>query len=185
MPQCSCLYRTSFSYLYLHLSLYSLLSSGQHGSFLCCASMYCFKTLSWFLLPLLLLECSQSSAQHTSSAVTAVASSSSLSPSCLQSRAPTASSAAAIQSSIVSDDSISKACDTSTQQWITTSGTQKTYYALDSTYFFNISLASGVTGGPTDQECTNFFNTILSSCVMSQNFWGGWIVSSATNYSST
>ena len=147
--------------------------------------MYCFRTFSWPLLLLLLLESSQSSAQSTASAATTAASSSAIPPSCIQSRAPTASSAAAIQSSLASDATISKACDPSIQQWVSGSGTTQTYYALDSAYFFNISLAAGVTSRPASQDCANNFNAILSSCVVSRDYWGGWIVSNGMNYSST
>lgn len=168
----------------LHLSLCSLHFLVGAPSLLDSASMYCLRTLSWPLLLLLLLQSSQSSAQSTKSATTTAASSSAVPPSCIQSRSPTASSAAAIQSSIASDNTLSKACDAPTQQWVSVSSTTQIFYALDSSYFFNISLPAGVTSAPPSQDCTNNFNTILSSCVMSRNFWGGWIVSNGMNYSS-
>jgi len=155
--------------------------------------MYCFHSLAWSLTCLLPLQARGSNVQGSTIAATAsLQASSTANPICLQSRTSTDPVAAAIQSSITSDNSINKACDPSTQQIRVIPWTH-TFYALDSYYFFNSSLqelpsistpTSTPTSYPDSQNCILNFNAIFSSCVSSQNFWGGWIESNGLNYSS-
>ena len=117
------------------------------------------------------------------------------SPICLQPRSPTDPNAATFQSSAASNNSISKACNpsnrhTSTIPWA------HTFYALNSTYYFNTSLQnlpilstpnrvpSGASGVAGSQDCSNSFRAILSSCTTALTFWGGWMEKNGVNYTS-
>ena len=114
------------------------------------------------------------------------------SPTCIQPRSLTDPNEAALQSLVASNTSMSRVCNPknrheSTDPWA------HTFYALNNTYYFNISLQdkstlgtpnsvpSGVTVG---QDCSNSFRTILSSCTTAQTFWGGWIANNGVNYTS-
>ena len=155
--------------------------------------MYFIHSLAWSLTCLLALQARRSNAQGSTTASTAsLQESSTANPICFQSRSSTDSVPAAIQSSVTSDNSINKACDPSTQQ-ISVIPWTHTFYVLDSYLSFNISLQdlpsisapiSTPTSYPGNQNCILAFNAIVSSCVSSRNFSGGWIESNGLNYSS-
>ena len=104
------------------------------------------------------------------------------SPTCLQPRSTTDPTADKIQSVITSDDSITKACTPEQRVDVSTGS----YYALNKAYYFNVSLdvSGSLVNSPSLSDCSDSFKLLLSSCISSQDFWGGWIVSSGVNYTS-
>ena len=155
--------------------------------------MHFFHSIAWSLTCLLPLQARGSITQSSTTAATvSLQESSTANPICLQSRSSADPGAAAIQSSVTSDNSINKACDPSTQQ-ISVIPWTHTFCVLDNYLFFNISLQdlpsiSALTSTPTsysgNQNCILAVNAIVSSCVSSRNFSGGWIESNGQNYSS-
>ena len=155
--------------------------------------MYHYYPISWSLFWLCSLHSRKSYAQVSPApTTTAVEASPTASPTCLQPRAPTNPLAAAIQSSVASDNAVNKACDPSTQN-IGTLPWAHTFYTPTDYYFLNTSLqdlprvsipTNTPSSYPANQGCIQNLNAVFSSCVINQNFWGGWIESNGVNYSS-
>ena len=178
--------------------------------------MNSFQSSLWILIALSFLQVFQGSAQFSSSAfyinqtrlqsstnllqtsphdlpsTTSSQPSSTSSSICIQSHSPTDPNAAALQSSVASDNSISNACNPSTQN-VSTVPWAHTFFVFNNTYYFNTSLQdlrildtpnSAPNGVAGSQDCSNSFSAILSSCTTAQTFWGGWIVNNGVNYSS-
>ena len=126
------------------------------------------------------VQCQQS---LTSSAPSnSLPSSSTLAPSCLQSRSPSDPAATAINQAVKSDGSVGKACNAQSPQKDTAAS--RVYYALGNAYFFNHTVNS--TGSTlSNLSCQDAFGSIFTACVLDKNFWGGWIVTGGTNFSST
>ena len=109
-------------------------------------------------------------------------------PTCIQTRSPGDPLASDINAAIQADDTINKACDVSTQQTTTINEglLSVIYYGLDNQYFFNISHNVNFVSRPiaSPNLCPDTFQNIFSTCVLNQNFWGGWVMSDGTNRSS-
>ncbi|KAL8836757.1 MAG: hypothetical protein Q9170_002786 [Blastenia crenularia] len=108
-------------------------------------------------------------------------------PTCIQTRSPDDPQASDINSTVQDDDTISKACDVTTQQTTTLGLLSVIYYGLDNLYFFNISHNVNAVSRPVASPnlCPDTFNDIFSTCVINQNFWGGWVMDGGTNRSIT
>jgi len=141
-----------------------------------------FSILPWALIVLFLAKITPIGAQASAASNTT----------CSRLRTSEDPSAAAIRSSVAGDDAVRKACDPSTQQ-TRNAPWAHTFYTLNNHYFFNssrqgllnISMPSNIPSRvPGSQDCINAFNTILSSCVTSQNYLGGWTEKGAVNYTS-
>lgn len=108
---------------------------------------------------------------------------------CIQIRSLDSPLASDIDAAIQDDNSIDKACDVSTQQITTINDGSLSviYYGLDGSYFFNISHNANAVSQPVASPnlCPDTFQNIFNTCVMSQNFWGGWVMSGGTNRSIT
>lgn len=109
-------------------------------------------------------------------------------PTCVQTRSPDDPLASDIDAAIQDDNTISKACDVSTQRTTTINDGSLSviYYGLDGSYFFNITHNANTVSQPvvSPDLCPDTFKDIFSTCVMSQNSWGGWVMSGGTNRSS-
>ncbi|KAL8707115.1 MAG: hypothetical protein Q9220_007800, partial [cf. Caloplaca sp. 1 TL-2023] len=110
-------------------------------------------------------------------------------PTCIQTRGPDDPPASDINKAVQDDDSIRKACDVTTQETSTINNglLSVIYYALDSHYFFNTSHSTGIVNQQqaSPNLCPDTYKAIFSTCVMNQQFWGGWILKSGTNHSIT
>lgn len=134
------------------------------------------------------LQTSQKNSQSSTAPFSRVSSSSS--PVCLHPKSPTYPHAAALRWSFTSDDSIDKACNSRT--WHVSSVPRvHTFLAFNNSYYFNISLQDPpIISTPSsipsplygNQDCSNSFNAIFSSCVSAQGFWGGWVATNGINY---
>lgn len=109
-------------------------------------------------------------------------------PTCIQTRSSGHNLASDIWSLFKEDDTIRKACNVGTQSVTTIDNglVSVIYYGLDDTYFFNMSHSSlaGKAEVVSPSACSETFNSIVNTCVTSQNFWGGWVMNDATNHSS-
>ena len=114
----------------------------------------------------------------------AAASTPSTLPTCIQPRQTSDPPPTSI--SIALTSAIQNACDTTQQQTVTSSTSSLVYYKFGS-FFFNISNPiNGVDNQKLDpSSCSASFNSLVSACINAPKpwFWGGWIVSSGTNYS--
>ena len=157
------------------------------------STMYQSSSLTWSTIWLFSLQASSSSASSFATIATpSLQALSTASPICLQPRRSTDPVAATIQSSVIGDNSIAKACTSSTQQ-IGVIPSTHTFYTFDNSYYFNTSLqnlsSTGNSSGtpssyPGSQICVNNLNAIFSACVIGRNFWGGWTESHTVNYTS-
>ena len=109
-------------------------------------------------------------------------------PTCVQTRSPGGYSASDISSLITEDGTIGKACDIAKQSVTTIDEglVSLISYGLNAAYFFNMSHTSRDVNveAVSPSACSDTFSSIFSTCVKSQNFWGGWVSYDATNYSS-
>ncbi|KAL8721425.1 MAG: hypothetical protein Q9225_001900 [Loekoesia sp. 1 TL-2023] len=110
-------------------------------------------------------------------------------PTCIQTRFPGDPQASVINAATQDDDSINKACDISTQKTTTINNgfLSVIYYGLNDQYFFNISHNANTVSRPiaSPDLCPDTFKNIFSTCVVNQNFWGGWVMTDGTNRSIT
>lgn len=131
-----------------------------------------------------MLLVSLSSLAQSQNSTSGVASTASASPTCIQPRQPFDPPLTSI--SIALTGAIPTACDTTQQEVVTSSTLSLTYYKFGS-YFFNISHPINVVNSQQSEPsfCSASFNSLVSVCINAPNlgFWGGWIISSGTNYS--
>ncbi|KAL8735678.1 MAG: hypothetical protein Q9166_000847 [cf. Caloplaca sp. 2 TL-2023] len=112
-------------------------------------------------------------------------------PTCIQTRSPDGPSASDINVALEDDNTISKACDVTTQGTTTLDdgllSLSVIFYGLNNQYFFNSSHNADIVSRPIADPnlCPDTFHDIFSACVMNQNFWGGWVMRGGTNRSIT
>lgn len=114
----------------------------------------------------------------------AAASTASTLPTCIQPRHISDPPPTSI--SIALTSAIQNACDT-TQQHIVTSSTSSLVYYEFGSFFFDISNPINVVNNQqlVPSACSASFKSLVSACINAPKpeFWGGWIVSSGTDYS--
>ena len=119
--------------------------------------------------------------QNSTSGSTALATAS---PTCIQPRQ--ASDPAPISLSSALASVIPNACDSTQQQVVTSSTLSLVYYKFGAVYY-NISRPINAIDNQelSPSSCLATFNSLINACINAPGpgFWGGWLVSSGSNYS--
>ena len=119
--------------------------------------------------------------QYTTSAAAALATAS---PTCIQSRQASDPASTFISSALTSV--IPDACDSTQEQIVTSSKFSLVYYQFGAVHFnISYSVNGTINRQLNPSSCSSIFNSLISACINAPEpgFWGGWIVSSGTNYS--
>lgn len=106
--------------------------------------------------------------------------SSALHATCLQPRVSSDPESLLLNVAIARSEAAYRACNLPFV--VTDHASSISYYIVNGDYAFNRSFEAG----PSELNstpCMISFNTILSTCVQNDIFWGGWLVSAGSNFS--